>query len=178
MRLFQTRNFNAFSAAGSVSITVPAVGDVRAGVEYGEDDSLTGTAIVVDPVTTSGFSQFDTNQISGLDSQYANQGRPMIYNGTNILGLIVDQQTQISQDEQTRDVEHITVMVRRYGANLIERPQLGDTIELIDDAGVDSKKFKLTKLPAAAFSHLEWELIFSRTKTIHRGGSAHLPYRG
>ncbi|MEP3481619.1 MAG: hypothetical protein ABJZ55_20420 [Fuerstiella sp.] len=131
-----------------------------------------------DEVSLVGLSQFDLSQQCSLDSHYEYKGRGVTYNGEAKQVMIIDQTSVVSQDDSTTEVETLVVMVRRYGSSAVVRPAAGDVLVLRNDAGVDSKKYKLTQVPSEAFNHLEWELRLSRTKTVRRGGSRVLPVGG
>lgn len=150
MKLFGIRNFN-------IDVLVPAAVEIEC-------------------------SQFDLSQQSGLNAVYSAQGRTVLYNGDQKLVMIVDQFERWEEtDGQTSAlVEYIDVCIRRYGLPIavLQKPEAGDELQLLNDAGVAEKTFRLTQAPTDAFNCNEWELRFSRTKTVERGSSRVRLYGG
>lgn len=171
MRQFGQRQFSGLN-----SVTLPDVADVRDGVEYGLNESLTGTlGVLAEPDLTQGnLSQFETSEVTSLNSYYVGHGIAAEYyeksaDDSKWLQVCLVDRTEIIDYEGDIQYEHetITVLARRYAGEshyAVERFAKGDRLSLPSFDG--NRKYTLTQTPIKSLGQLEWKAEFSRSKRV------------
>ena len=173
MRHFGMRHFSG--------LALPAVTDVRSGVTYGPNSSLTGTLDVsggggTPPDLSDGnLSQVEDTESFALDSYYAIAGIDAEYfdksanTSTWLVAVLMNRSESIVwEGEMEVERETITVTLRRYGTTAITRPSVGDRLTIPSLDG--SRKYTLTQSPVVSHGQLEWKAEFSRSRNVKGGG--------
>lgn len=178
MRHFGMRHF--------AGLAIPAVSDVRSGVTYGPNSSLTGTLDVSGgggsppDLTDGNLSQVETCGDVQLDSYYALAGIDAEYyeaaaeTSTWITVVLLSRDEQLEYDGPLQVLrEVIVILCRRYGTTAIDRPAVGDRLAIPSLDG--TRKYTLTQAPVRSHGQLEWKAEFSRTKRVKGGGKEVVP---
>lgn len=177
MRHFGMRHF--------AGLALPAESDVRSGVTYGPNSSLTGTLDASGGGTPPDLSDGNLAQVEAagdvqLDSYYAIAGIDAEYFTAStgdsmwITVLLLSRDEQLEYDGPLQVLrEVIVVLVRRYGTTAIERPAVGDRLAVPTLDG--TRKYTLTQTPVRSHGQLEWKAEFSRTKRVKGGGREVVP---
>lgn len=177
MRHFGMRHF--------AGLAIPAVGDVRSGVTYGPNSSLTGTLDVSGGGTPPDLTDGNLSQVENcgdvqLDSYYALAGIDAEYysaagdSANWIVVVLLSRDEQLEYDGPLQVLrEVIVILCRRYGATAIERPAVGDRLAVPSLDG--TRKYTLTQTPVRSHGQLEWKAEFSRTKRVKGGGKEVVP---
>jgi len=172
MRHFGMRHF--------AGLALPAVGDVRDGVTYGPNSSLTGTLDVsgtAPDLTDGNLNQLETTEVYALESYYANTGIEAQYyfkaNDTAAwikVILLSRNETLVYENEVQQDRETIVLLLKRFGTNAISRPAALDRVSIPSLDG--TRKYTLTQTPVVSSGQLEWKAEFSRSKQVKGGGKS------
>jgi len=122
-------------------------------------------------------SDFESSARTALDSYYAHSGVPADYisgGSTERVQVLLDERREIVTEENDSRVvqEVLRVMLRRYDG--VADPAAGDVLLL--QASDGTRRYKLTENPTESDGQLEWDLEFSRTVTVARGGNSVRPY--
>lgn len=176
MRHFGMRHF--------AGLDLPAESDVRDGVTYGPNSSLTGTLDAsggtAPDLTDGNLSQVETCGDVQLDSYYALAGIDAEYYSASsdastwIVVVLLSRDEQLEYDGPLQVLrEVIVILCRRYGTTAIERPGVGDRLAVPSLDG--TRKYTLTQTPVRSHNQLEWKAEFSRTKRVKGGGKEVVP---
>ncbi len=173
MRHFGMRHF--------AGLALPAVGDVRAGVTYGPNSSLTGTLNVTggDPpdLTDGNLNQLETTEVYALESYYTSTGIDAQYyskaddSSTWITVILLSRNETLAYENDVQvERETIVLLLKRFGTNAISRPAAQDRVSIPSLDG--TRKYTLTQTPVVSSGQLEWKAEFSRSKQIKGGGKS------
>lgn len=176
MRQFGQRQF--------AGLALPAVSDVRTGVTYGPNSSLTGTLDATgggleEPDLSGGnLSQFETSEITSLNSYYAMHGINAEYfekitdESKWLVVCLMSRSESISYEGEIQyEQETILVLLRRYSGvshYAVDRPAKGDRLSIPSLDG--TRKYTLTQTPVVSSGQLEWKAEFARSKRVKVGG--------
>jgi hypothetical protein len=178
MRQFGQRQFSGLN-----SVTLPDVGDVRDGVEYGLNLSLVGTLVVPDALEEPDFSggnlsQFEEGTVTALDSYYQIHGIDAEYyvaavdESKWVVCCLLSRSESIGYEGNMQfENEVITVLLRRYAGTdhyAVSRPAKGDRLAITSPDG--TRKYTLTQTPVTSSGQLEWKAEFARAKQAKVGG--------
>jgi hypothetical protein len=165
------------NAALTGTVVLPSAGDVRKGITFGPSSGTTGTYELQDPpdLTNGNLNQIEETEIYALDSYYAVTGINAEYytkadDSSKWIVVVMLSRSETLQYENDIQYERETlvVLLRRFGANAIERPAKGDRLSLTSPDGV--RKYTLTETPVVSSGQLEWKAEFSRSKQVKAGG--------
>lgn len=173
MRHFGMRHF--------AGLALPAVSDVRDGVTYGPNSSLTGTLNVTggDPpdLTDGNLNQLETTEVYALESYYASTGIDAQYYSkaddasTWVKVILLSRnETLVYENDVQQERETIVLLLKRFGSNAISRPAAQDRVSIPSLDG--TRKYTLTQTPVVSSGQLEWKAEFSRSKQVKGGGKS------
>jgi hypothetical protein len=175
MRHFGMRHF--------AGLALPAVGDVRSGVTYGPNSSLTGTLNVsggggsAPDLTDGNLNQLETTEVYALESYYASTGiDAQYYSKANDAStwitviLLSRNESLVYENDVQQERETIVLLLKRFGTNSISRPAALDRVSIPSLDG--TRKYTLTQTPVVSSGQLEWKAEFSRSKQVKGGGKS------
>jgi hypothetical protein len=176
MRQFGHRQF--------AGLAIPNVADVRVGVTYGPNSSLTGTLVstgggLEEPDLSDGnLSHFEVSEVASLNSYYELHGINAEYfekaadESKWLVVCLLSRSESISYEGDIQyEHETIVVLLRRYSSAThyaVDRPAKGDRISIPSFDG--TRKYTLTQTPVVSSGQLEWKAEFSRSKQKKVGG--------